>query len=451
MAGLKPHARPFVKAVFAVLAERAPTYSDTTDGFGRWTSRTDTDFVLEPRSVTADEACLERELIFDFPGVAERVAFRAAVAADTRLAPLLDKVVGSPLSASRVDVDGLERGLLWSVFRAAGSLRYAAKAFEVGYDDWLAAALAREVRLTVLVPLSAITVVGEIDLGDGITIGQLSDEEVESLLGARLVPDVFGFGNFVNVLSRAALRTELAMERTVRTGTDEDGLRAMEHQTRASDTLLEVIEALRVYKKGRVGHTGVAMRSRDGHLWTVPVSSGAARAPGPAMIIDAASEGKDIVRFWKHFRTARCTRAIDAAVRRFSYAGDRTRRDDQIVDLVAALEALLLSEIDNRTELKFRTSLRGALFIEGVGLTRRDVQKQLRRAYNVRSSVAHGDDARKGDLKSATDEQLTLDQFVAETEDLVRVAVRRAIDCVGSGAPWPPDWDALVVGEASYP
>jgi hypothetical protein len=33
----------------------------------------------------------------------------------------------------------------------------------------------------------------------------------------------------------------------------------------------------------------------------------------------------------------------------------------------------------------------------------------------------------------------------------VRIAVRKAVDAVGEGAPWPPDWDAVLLEEAEYP
>jgi hypothetical protein len=120
------------------------------------------------------------------------------------------------------------------------------------------------------------------------------------------------------------------------------------------------------------------------------------------------------------------------------------------VDLVAALEALLLTEIDERGELRFRTALRGAVFIEAPDLTRRQIQKQLRRAYDVRSSVAHGGTPKEDDLKSPTDERLSLDAFVSGIEELVRLAVRKGIEAVGRGARWPPDWDTLVLDQGTY-
>jgi hypothetical protein len=164
------------------------------------------------------------------------------------------------------------------------------------------------------------------------------------------------------------------------------------------------------------------------------------------------SEPQEFRAFLELFRAAlRKNRTMAAVARRFGYAGERPRRDDEIVDLVSSLEGLLLSDIRRGAEYRFRTAIRGALFIDGSGLTAREVKKQLIRGYDVRSAVAHGGTPSESDLKSANGESLTLDEFVEGIEELVRLAVRKAIECVGAGNGWPPDWDALALEGASYP
>jgi Apea-like HEPN len=180
-------------------------------------------------------------------------------------------------------------------------------------------------------------------------------------------------------------------------------------------------------------------------------SSGAPRVAESEELALTAAEAKSFRRFWQLFRVARENRVLGVVIRRFSYAGERTRRDDEIVDLIATLEALLLSDTDNRAELGFRTALRGALFIEGSELTRREIKTQLGRGYRVRSAVAHGNDPSKRDLKAPNDDRITLDEFVDGIEELVRLAVRKAVEAVGAGASWPPDWDGLTLEGATYP
>lgn len=58
-----------------------------------------------------------------------------------------------------------------------------------------------------------------------------------------------------------------------------------------------------------------------------------------------------------------------------------------------AAEALFLSDLGSSTdrgELKYRLALRAAHFIEAADLTRRQVFEHMKRAYDVRSAIAHG-------------------------------------------------------------
>lgn len=182
---------------------------------------------------------------------------------------------------------------------------------------------------------------------------------------------------------------------------------------------------------------------------------GGAQAPRSAEaeeLVLSAAEAASFRAFWNLFRAARQHPALAVVIRRFSYAGERIRPDDEIMDLIAALEALLLSDIAERGELRYRTALRGAIFIDDRSeLTRREIQKQLRRGYDVRSAVPHGAVPSSDALKSPAGEPLMLAQFVRGIEELVRLAVRKGVEAVGAGASWPPDWDALTLEGATYP
>jgi hypothetical protein len=59
--------------------------------------------------------------------------------------------------------------------------------------------------------------------------------------------------------------------------------------------------------------------------------------------------------------------------------------------------------------------------------------------------VAHGAAPNPKDLSNSSGANLTLQQFAATTEKLVRAGITRAMETVASGAGWPPDWDALIL------
>jgi putative transposase len=81
------------------------------------------------------------------------------------------------------------------------------------------------------------------------------------------------------------------------------------------------------------------------------------------------------------------------AVKRFSYASERDRPDDRLVDLMIAAESLFLCSEDdpaNRGELRYRLALRAAFFIDSRDYSRREVFNHMRKAYDNRSAIVHG-------------------------------------------------------------
>lgn len=219
-----------------------------------------------------------------------------------------------------------------------------------------------------------------------------------------------------------------------------DAVRAASYklETTARETADKVVEALRLYRPGRVAVRGVLTRRSEGSLQGGPIA--AARPRGATMTLDNR-QARAFSALWPRYLKASQHKALGSALRRFAYAGERSRSDDPIVDLVAALEGLLLSDNPRAGEFQFRTSVRGAQFGRHKGYTRRQVYEQLRRAYAVRSQVAHGKLPSRKDLRGPNDEPLDLDAFVTEIEALTRETLKRAIKRVADGQGWPPDWN----------
>ena len=79
--------------------------------------------------------------------------------------------------------------------------------------------------------------------------------------------------------------------------------------------------------------------------------------------------------------------------RRFNAAIDRTSLADAVVDHLIAAEALFLKDAgkpEDRSELGFRLALRAALLLGEDAQDRVTIYRCMKRAYHVRSAVAHG-------------------------------------------------------------
>lgn len=76
------------------------------------------------------------------------------------------------------------------------------------------------------------------------------------------------------------------------------------------------------------------------------------------------------------------TERLNTAIRRSAYV-------DKVIDLCIALESLLLSGTDQKTEIVFRLSLRGACLLGSSPAKRVEIFELLRALYELRSSSVH--------------------------------------------------------------
>lgn len=108
-------------------------------------------------------------------------------------------------------------------------------------------------------------------------------------------------------------------------------------------------------------------------------------------------------------------RSMRIALRRYADAFQRREPEDRLVDLVIALEAMLLKPGEFQ-ELAFRLSQRGALLLPGDLEDAREIRSQLKDAYRDRSKVVHG-------VRDEVDRQ-----FVNEVEELTRRCVLEVLE-----------------------
>lgn len=89
---------------------------------------------------------------------------------------------------------------------------------------------------------------------------------------------------------------------------------------------------------------------------------------------------------WAKLKNSVNREAIEGMMRRFSFATDRHRVDDALVDLVIGIEMPL----GDQQELTFKVSMRLAAMI-GRGEERAPIFRRMQQIYSVRSKVVHGD------------------------------------------------------------
>ena len=157
-----------------------------------------------------------------------------------------------------------------------------------------------------------------------------------------------------------------------------------------------------------------------------------------------------IQELWGRLRSSRTHLLPRICLRRFNAAMDRTSLEDALVDHVIAAEALFLKDAggpEERGELGFRLALRAGALLEGSGLQRRSTFKFMKKAYDLRSKVAHGGDL--GQEVSVPERgSVPIGQFVDDLAQMMREALRKAVEEYSSQSNFAtqPYWDGLLLG-----
>jgi len=463
-------AHAFVFRAFEVLRERCPGKDDEPMEMGVPQWREDsgeglitkfgdaTIFRLTPDVREPERVCAAREvgvLAGERPEYAE---LSRAFEADPIIGPRIGNQVvgGAGLGGGGWQVLPLVMELVDEIIRTSGGLSPDA--------DIIREAIERAVRylrresevVTTLAPLSDFSSeAATISLGDGFEIGLLTSEEISAALalGGRTVSffepnPIFGRGGLTMMVPPTwAIRTTYEVPIRVGGGTGEEIEATVQARSDATGQIDDVVRALRLFKRGRVGvHSVVTIIPS---LFYGPPHAalggptgrvGQGRVAPYELPID---EVQEFVAFNGAFRTARSNSVLDTASRRFADASDRGRPDDETVDLSIAAESLFLRK-DEQGELTFRVSTRAALFADADPQARRQILEFVSKAYGARSRIVHTGVFDETKLRTLAGEQATPAEFANDFEDLIRAALKKAVRLIESGEPFPPGWDELL-------
>jgi len=219
----------------------------------------------------------------------------------------------------------------------------------------------------------------------------------------------------------------------------------------AVNRIKRMVTALRLLKPDYVAIPFIEYHLLEWH----PMPMGGSQAPlypphwrifGSRYVI----QGSDVPEIASLYQTLgakrkKAHRFIDRAIHRLERSVDEIEPGERLVDLVIALESLLLHDTgkpEDRGELGFRLALRGAYFLADGSEQRRKLYEQLREAYRLRSKIVHG--SMPTDISILSE---TID-LVPRVENYVREATKRLL-LLATQPDAPKElvrWNDLVVG-----
>jgi hypothetical protein len=301
-----------------------------------------------------------------------------------------------------------------------------------------------------------------IDLESDLVIERLAPPEVEQILGDGVLRLIFGSEPVYEPVENGAfgLKRTWRIPRIVGGEVAAEQREAIAELINPRETAEELLQCVAIMSGLGVYVSGTMMRRIDDdfstfgamRIWRV---SQERRVPGGGFRLTAA-KCAELQQLWRiaHDESFPTNRALALAIRRLTFAAQRERVEDRLIDILIAAEAFYLTDVADtkeRGELKYRLALRAALWSENslVGWDRRQVRDHMKRAYDLRSVVAHGGDPKPKDVK-VKGQHVSLANFVHVTEDIVRNALHKAVQQLSSGTGrLSISWEDLVLPEDS--
>lgn len=433
---------------------RDPTARDYTTDVGHWRRDADGIFRDIERPIEVwDRHAVQR--LFDLPGWS---AVLDALQSDHRLHDQVDTLVGTVHGARRIETAGIGRFVL----PRPNDLGQADEVFEVRYRALESFLAAHEVEYTAIWPLPGLTSeVLPVRLDSNVELDAMSDRELGFALDTEIVRTPFPRDRLLSPQAehRTCARYQYRLPKlvgdrdaneTLRAGQDvEDKLQQIESDLKES-LAIALPEAV-----GIAGRFGIVSQPE------IPLAGGvvfqqATLPQGPRLRRAHMNDfqASDLVRVWKlihRLRLPKRHKGLLLALHRLSYQAQREQPEDELLDMMIAAEALYLTELGDaaeRGELRYRLALRAALWADPqqVGFTRREVLSLMKSAYDARSAIAHGGTPKAEDMK-VRGQRVSLPELTKAAKSVITAGCRTALERAGSEQGWPPDWDALALGD----
>ena len=195
--------------------------------------------------------------------------------------------------------------------------------------------------------------------------------------------------------------------------------------------LFDLITALRLFQKGRIVAGLLTSATFHNSEWSVggstiwtSVSNILFFKEEPTYKLRQSELQKFIILFQqiRQLRTSGIIDNIEIALERFhsSYHGNI---EDRIIDQMIAFESLYLG---NEQELTYKLALRTAFLLRKRKDFRNIVFTNMKKAYNYRSRIVHGDNPPTRN---------TLSMIVPKTEDYLRQSIKKFLLLLSQGKP----------------
>ncbi|MCH8014066.1 MAG: hypothetical protein IH823_04655 [Candidatus Dadabacteria bacterium] len=180
----------------------------------------------------------------------------------------------------------------------------------------------------------------------------------------------------------------------------------------------KILSALRLFKKGKI-HSGVFMTQATSSVHNMGTSwseRGLRFPTSSSKYTLNSTEASEFIKLWKLISDSRYhqSKSVSIAIRRFNYAYDREKNDDEIIDYLISFEALFFKS--ETQELSEKLSRRVARLLEDNFDNRKKLSKNIKDFYNKRSKIVHGIET---EISS---------EYVDEIQEVLRKSIKKVLE-----------------------
>jgi len=322
-----------------------------------------------------------------------------------------------------LDVENFDEELLTLLVRIIKKRKefgFDQRVFESIYSMFKDYLFSSEFIFRITAPLNSGCDVKDMDLGDGLKIRSITDEELQELwrhsrFGAISRSDI--------PFLKHALELEYTISKNSSLGT---------HQEKA-EILNDLITALRLFKRGGVSFNTYWVSPKGwASLSNLAFCESSMSSPktsygGGNYVLEEEPEIEQFQKFWRTFKETdfQSVPFLKMTIERFNFAYEKRSQEDKLIDYMISFESLFMKETQ---ELRHRLSVRVSCFLKGKYSERKDLFSDFKKIYDIRSAIVHGESINHKYLKKLKVESLS--ELVSKVEELLRESIKKFIDLI---------------------
>jgi len=321
---------------------------------------------------------------------------------------------------------GVANAIGIEMLRRGGSFEYSEERFQLLYDQLEEYLYRSDDNFELLAPIAGLSLTVDVELGPGIRLKKLADQEMSQLLEHGLLIDSPTRTSTVRVDIEHCV--SISVRKTMWDGVEPPLMRMIRISEEIAKDLEAAFRALVIHKAGHLQIVGSVLYQRGFfQRFPFPFATHATHRQTFRRKHEWSSQDASGLRdVYENLMQsgAKMDKGLEFALRRFLYGYERVREEDALVDLMIAAEAMFLP-VGREQELSYRLRLRAARFLSENIAERQAIFELFGQAYDVRSDVVHGRDPEIPKKKDGSEQSFAA--FVEAVEEHLRTALKRLL------------------------